>query len=99
MIKEIFKNAKFELGSLLMTRGVSELVNNNPKFSKFVWDSIKRHAEGDWGVLSVDDKEANDEALVIQDRILSAYEFEGKKIWIITEWNRSATTVLFPSEY
>ena len=58
------------------------------------------HMHGNWGELSNDDKELNDLAVHQGDRILSAYK-TGKnvKIWIITEWDRSVTTILLPEEY
>jgi hypothetical protein len=60
---------------------------------------VRRHLRGDWGDLCDDDKKANDLALLHGSRILSAYVFTHGKVWIITEWDRSATTVLLPSEY
>ena len=94
---------KFRLGQLLMTRGVNDKVAENEDFAKFVIDSLKRHARGDWGEMCQEDKQANDEALALGDgagRIFSAYEHPRQpKIWIITEADRSATTILFPDEY
>ena len=61
---------------------------------------IKRHVSGDWGMLSEDDIEANNQALQDGDRLLSSYEEEfGFKVWIITEADRSATTILLPADY
>ena len=61
---------------------------------------LARHVSGDWGDLCADDKQANDDAIVSGDRILSAYILStGVKVWIITESNRQATTVLLPDEY
>lgn len=94
--------AKFPLGQMLMTRGVNDRVADDTPFAKFVIDSLRRHARGDWGDMCQEDKEANDEALALGDgagRIFSAYEHPGPKIWIITEADRSATTILFPDEY
>ena len=55
---------------------------------------------GDWSEVCDEDREANDLALQEGCRLLSAYQKEGlPKIWLITEWDRSATTVLFPEEY
>ncbi len=72
----------------------------NTAFAKFVVESLVRHATGDWGNLSAEDKEENDLSLKQGLRLFSAYENEGlPKIWIITEADRSATTVLFPDEY
>ena len=67
---------------------------------KFVFDSLKRHTRCDWGELSEQDKASNNSALNGSGRLFSAYIKEGlDKIWIITEWDRSVTTILFPDEY
>lgn len=90
----------FSLGRVVMTAGVSDLIAEDTEFAKFVHNSLRRHASGDWGDLSAGDKKQNDEALKpeIKLRLFSAYE-NRHKIWIITERDRSATTILFPSEY
>ena len=91
---------KFPLGRMLMTRGVADRCAGDERFSAFVLRSLGRHACGDWGNLSPGDKRENGLSLAKGFRLLSAYEEEGMpKIWIITEADRSATTVLFPDEY
>jgi hypothetical protein len=61
---------------------------------------LKRHAHGDWGDLHQNDIHANHRALRRGMRVLSAYVLDtGERIWIITEANRSATTLLLPEEY
>ena len=92
---------KFPMGKLLMTRGVNDRVADDTEFSKFVLESLRRHARGDWGDLCQEDKGENEYALRQGNlRIFSAYESNGlPKIWIITEADRSATTILFPEEY
>jgi hypothetical protein len=65
-------------------------------------ESLKRHCIGDWGELDVEDKRRNDLALENGERLFSAYIKKGPKIWkvwIITEADRSVTTILFPDEY
>lgn len=63
-------------------------------------DGLARHAAGDWGDLCGEDRAANDRAVAVGARILSAYHTpEGVKLWIITEADRSATTILLPEEY
>jgi len=90
---------KFPLGRLVLTRGVNEEIADNGLFAKFVLDSIRRHARGDWGDMCQQDKNENELALNRGNlRIFSAYKGL-PKIWIITEADRSATTVLFPEEY
>lgn len=90
----------FPLGRLVWTRGVNELVAESRLFAGFVFDSLARHRKGDWGDLGEEDKQENELSLKEGFRLLSAYEAEGlPKIWIITEADRSATTILFPDEY
>ena len=60
---------------------------------------ISRHRQGDWGEVCEEDAALNDAAARQDCRVLSAYTVEDRKIWIITEWDRSVTTVLFPEEY
>ena len=90
----------FNLGRLVMTRGVNDLVAENEAFAKFTMSSLTRHRRGDWGNLGDEDKQENELSLKKGFRLLSAYEADGMpKIWIITEADRSATTILFPDEY
>jgi hypothetical protein len=69
---------------------------------------LKRHLSGDWGCVSAEDRESNDAALRDGERILSAYPIGPTKpsggsgancVWIITEHDRSVTTMLLPSDY
>lgn len=61
---------------------------------------LARHLAGDWGVLPAEDAQLNDEALKSDGRLLSSYPLGGDtRIWVITEWDRSITTFLLPSEY
>ena len=93
-------NPTFPLGQLVMTRGVNDMVANDEAFAKFITESLNRHVKGDWGELGDEDRAENELSLKEGFRILSAYESgELPKIWIITEANRSATTILFPDEY
>jgi hypothetical protein len=89
-------DTKFDLGSVVMTRGVQSWYQDG--FNPFPY--IQRHASGDWGdELGEDDKRRNDEAVEKGLRILSAYSTDHGKMWIITEADRSATTLLRPEEY
>ena len=91
---------KFDPGFVCATRLVADRMDDDEVFDDFVHRSLCRHLSGDWGDLCEDDKALNDEAVRVGDeRILSAYEKDGKKIWIITESDRSTTTILFPDEY
>ena len=86
---------KFELGQVQITPGVFDEVD-----LKDVTTGLIRHTGGDFGDVSEEDRALNEEAVETGDRILSAYhDRNGVKFWIITEWDRSATTILLPSEY
>jgi hypothetical protein len=54
---------------------------------------------GDWAEMENEDQQANRDAVTHGDRIFSAYTLQGTKFWVITESDRSATTILLPSEY
>ena len=61
---------------------------------------IRSHISGAWGELCEEDKAANDLAVAFGNRILSCYHApDGEKVWVITEWDRSVTTILLPSDY
>ena len=90
---------KFSLGRIVWTRGVNDRVAVDTPFSLFVLDSLRRHANCDWGNLSPEDKKENDFSLDKRLRLLSSYQQGGIKIWIISESDRSTTTILFPEEY
>jgi hypothetical protein len=93
----------FELGQCVQTSGIVNESMNYPVFALAVLNSFDRHKRGDWGDLCDEDKALNNAALKEEGRILSAYDLptrEGnEKVYIITEWDRSVTTILFASEY
>ena len=82
-----------------MTRGMNEKIADDIGFAKFVCDSIERHARGDWGDVCKEDWEENELSLKQGFRLFSSYTNGKSKIWIITEADRSYTTILFPEEY
>ena len=90
---------KFPLGRIVWTRGVNDRIAIDTSISLFVLESLKRHANCDWGELSTEDKRENDLSLDRHLRLLSSYQQAAWKIWIISEADRSVTTILFPSEY
>jgi hypothetical protein len=100
---EFRKKPEVKLGQCVMTAGISELMHENEQFIVFVRSCMARHQKGDWGEMDDDDKKRNDEALVNGERLMSAYTLKSTimdiKIWIITEWDRSVSTVLLPDEY
>ena len=88
--------ARFPLGHVVATPGALEAVRAN---GIDVLGLVHRHASGDWGAVCAGDAQANDHALEHGARVLSAYETVAGRLWVITEADRSATTVLLPSEY
>jgi hypothetical protein len=60
---------------------------------------LDRHSSRDWGDVGLEDALANDYAIEHGERVLSSYVMFGLNVWIITEWDRSITTVLAPSDY
>lgn len=88
---------RFRLGKTVATpRALEALMFAGQSPTEFV----DRHVRGDWGDLSDDDRKANEQALIDGDRLLSAYHTsKGTKIWVITEADRSVTTILLPDDY
>lgn len=88
---------KFPLGQLVATPGaLAALKEAKVGF----WPYIRRHVSGDWGSVCQEDAAENELSLQEGFRLLSAYSLpDGCKIWIITEADRSATTILLPEEY
>lgn len=90
---------RFNLGQILMTPGVIGLFADISEASKEVAPLLIRHASGDWGEVCAEDAKTNEDAIKYKNRILSVYYINEEKIWIITEADRSCTTILLPSEY
>lgn len=87
----------FPLGQVVATPGVLDALAPHPGLLHRL---VARHAHGDWGDLDAEDRQANDDALKNGSRIFSAYTTpDGEKVWLITESDRSATTLLLPAEY
>ena len=94
--------AKFLTGRIVATKAVVDRMNRELKFGAFVSESLKRHVNGDWGSTYAEDAKLNELSVEAgEGRIMSVYIFPetDEKIWIITESDRSVTTVLYPSEY
>ena len=93
---------QFELGRLGATRSISAAMEDDTAFQRFVAASLNRYQSCDWGELSARDCEANNAAVANgENRIFAAYVSKEmqKKIWIITEADRSYTTMMVPQEY
>jgi len=87
------------LGQTVMTCGVSETYKGDMVAMAEIFVCLQRHKKGDWGNVDAEDQAENDRALQVGNRVVSVYAIRGKKIYIITEHDRSVTTVLFPDEY
>ena len=91
------KTMPFVLGRLLSTPAALDAVS---AAGQHPLDFLARHASCDWGEVSAGDSDLNDQATLDGSRILSAYRTsKGVRLWVVTERDRSATTLLLPSEY
>lgn len=89
--------ARFALGETFITSGAQEALEIS---GETAIQFLRRHMSCDWGEISEEDAQENELSLTERFRLLSAYRtIKGQKIWIITEADRSATTILLPSEY
>ena len=89
--------ARFPLGHTLTTPGA---LGAFVRTGSSPLPLLARHQAGDWGDVDVEDRQANDLDLVHGGRLFSVYHLQdGTKLWCITEADRSATTLLLPSEY
>lgn len=89
----------FNMGQLVATKSINDLMATEQKFAVEITIALQRYAVKDWGNLNDEDKETNDVTLEYGERLLGAYETCKGKIWIITEADRTVTTILFPEEY
>ena len=94
---------KFALGLVLMTPGAVAVIKQvaGDSYLRFAANLVARHQSGDWGKIAAEDAAENELSVRQGLRILSAYDLpdNGGRIWIITEADRSATTLLLPEEY
>ena len=88
---------RFTLGRCLATPGAVEAMNDA---GQAPGDFLDRHIRGDWGSVDAHDRQANEDAINTGARIWSIYHTrKGVKLYVITEADRSATTILLPNEY
>ncbi len=91
---------KFLIGRVVVTRGVHARMVDDRTFMEFIGRCLGRHMDGDWGEVDREDRQTNEDALKVGNRLLSAYSHvDNTRVWVITEADRSVTTVLFPDEY
>jgi hypothetical protein len=88
--------APLPLGRVVATPGALKLLS---EIGEDPFGYIARHAAGDWGELCAFDRRQNEIALRDGYRVLSSYEVPAGRVWIITESDRSVTTILLPEEY
>ncbi len=97
MLLVIASKPLFVLGEVSLTQGADALMSEG---KLDVNNLINRHVSGDWSDMCEDDQLENKHAVACGDRIFSSFKLsETQNVWIITEWDRSATTVLLPCEY
>lgn len=93
--KPVKTNLPFPLGRTVITANAQKNLSNSD-----IQNALNRHQSGDWGELCEEDKKINEEALKEGEQILSVYtSAEGKRFWVITEADKSCTTVLMPEDY
>ena len=94
---EILIEPKFPLGKVYLTIGAKEALS---EANQDACEFLSEHQQGNWGIVGKDDAQENEFSLKNGFRLLSAYKTnKGEKFWIITEADRSSTTLLLPSEY
>ena len=90
---------RFDIGRFVMTKGIANEIDNKPSYQNEILDCLTKYLSGDWGTLCDEDKQANELAIKNNDRILAKYITSSGSIYMITEWDRSYTTVMFVEEY
>ncbi len=90
----MIKSPRFPLGQVVITANAAQHLDTIA-----VHEALRRHRAGDWGDLCPEDAGENEHALKRGCRLLSAYGTGERRFWIITEADRSATTVLMPEDY
>lgn len=94
--------AKFKLGKIVATSEIEERMKREPTFNIFISRCLGMFKHCNWGVMPEEDKPLNDSAVKLgKGRVHGAYIYSptGEKIWIITESDRSTTTILYPYQY
>jgi len=90
-----FSNAVLRLGRIVATANATEQLSNED-----ILMALKRHQSGDWGEVDEPDRQENELSMQNGRRVLSIYNAKnGTRFWVITEADRSSTTVLLPQDY
>lgn len=96
-VSTIVRPPRFSLGQIVATRGALRALGEAGQDPMLF---VARHQAGDWGEIPDEDRQENELSLQQGFRLLSAYQTaNGERIWVITEADRSATTILLPEEY
>lgn len=102
----IFMAKTFEIGRLVSTRAVFDTMEENEEFKTFVSGCLSRYILYDWGDTCPEDWMLNNQAVRDGDRVMAVYNIPDEiediyenQLWIITESDRTVTTMLFPSDY
>ncbi|RZI43850.1 hypothetical protein EGT07_07855 [Herbaspirillum sp. HC18] len=90
------KRPLFSLGQVVATPGV---LTHLEKHGVNAQEYLERHVRGDWGEVPSEDAVENNVAVRYGFRVISSYTIASEKVWVVTEADRSVTTMLFPSEY
>lgn len=85
---------RFQPGTVVVTIGAMNVATQEQLVAL-----VRRHLAGDWGDVGAQDAKANEDAVKWQERVLSSYRVNGEKLWVLTEADRSSTTVMTPGEY
>lgn len=97
MSRDSIRKPRFDLGRPAITPAAQTALDATEISAASL---LTRHLHGDWGDLSVEDQVANELAALSGKRILSSYPLRGdERVWVITEADRSATTILSPDDY
>ncbi|APZ96363.1 hypothetical protein [Fuerstiella marisgermanici] len=91
----VIRRQRFRFGSIYITCNAQERLNGDD-----IRNALSRHLSGDWGDVCDEDRQENELSLREGFRLLSVYHAsDGTKFWVITEADRSSTTVLLPEDY
>ena len=97
LLQELAKPGRFDLGFVVQTPGAQDAMAT--AFHTPI-EFLLRHKQGDWGELESEDLQENEDSVRRGSRLFSAYRMRtDTKLWVITEWDRSVTTLLLPNEY
>ena len=90
---------RFNVGQVHITSGIDQAIKEDDYYLYEIINIFIKFSSGNWGILDADDKEANNLALVKNEGLLGSYLTSKGKVFIITECDRSYTTVMFAEEY